>query len=183
MPRKKSPWHVERPPDLPYAFFISHVREDAEAVRSLKSEMILRSGEGGRRELACYLDETNWEIGNDPCGVIRANLLKSEYMVAWITSAYLAASRRGWIWYEFAYAELIELSLNTSRFGTEFPFILPIFHIPITEDVQHSPLANYWVRRPLAGIEAPSPAQVAQKLISFYYQELFHKRGRASLDS
>lgn len=112
---RKSPWHIERDPArLDFAFFLSHANSESDtpAVAGLKSAVERHRDPGGGPVRSCFLDLDHWENGNDPAAVIREYLLRSEYMVAWITPAYLEASRRGWLWYEFAYAELIEKSLN-----------------------------------------------------------------------
>src|ERR1700712_3131187 len=99
MPKRRPPWFVSRDPSaLRYAFFISHVSEDADAVRRLKSDIqaaFVRRGSS----LDCFLDVHDWEIGNDASGVIKAHLLKSAHMVVWASKHYLA-STRGWVWTE-----------------------------------------------------------------------------------
>jgi hypothetical protein len=178
MSKRRSPWHVELDSArLSYAFFISHVGEDAAEVRSLKAEIAGLSGRGGRRELSCYLDLHDWEAGHEPGRVIRDYLLQSEYMVAWITPAYLEASRRGWIWFEFAYAELIQLSLNAQQdFDVRYPYILPIFRgVPI-QDIERSPLVNYWLPKLFNPAQDRTIPEVARTLVDFYDQEA-RKRG------
>jgi TIR domain len=178
MAKRRSPWHVERDPArLSYAFFISHVGEDADAVRSLKAEVAGLSGRGGRPELSCFLDLHNWEAGHEPSQVIRDYLLRSEYMVAWITPAYLEASRRGWIWFEFAYAELIQLSLNArADFDNRHPYIIPVFRGVQIHDIQRSPLVNYWLPKLFNPDEDRTIPEVARTLVDFYDQEAM-KRG------
>jgi hypothetical protein len=177
MAKRRSPWHVERDSArLSYAFFISHVAEDSDAVRTLKAEVAGLSGRG-RAALTCYLDLHDWETVNEPSRVIRDNLLQSEYMVAWITPAYLEAGRRGWIWFEFAYAELIQLSLNAREgYGIRHPYIVPIFQgVPI-EDIERSPLVNYWLLKLFNPAHHPTIPEVARMLVEFYDQEA-RKRG------
>ncbi len=172
MARPKSPWHVPRDPmRLEYAFFISHAGEDFEDVCALKKEITALSGRGGQTELSCYLDAYNWAVGNDPGGVIRDCLLKSEYLVAWVTPAYLEASRRGWIWYEFAYAELIELSLNLNVFGTVNHYILPVFRGVSVQEIERSPLANFWLRKLFSPDQIRTIPEISQALVDFYHQE------------
>lgn len=177
MERPSSPWHVERDPlKLSYAFFLSHAAEDAESVRSLKSEIDRLSGQDGQPGLACFLDLDDWEKGRDPGQVIRTNLLRCEYMVAWVTPAYLRASRRGWIWHEFAYAELIELSLNARSYGEEFIYVVPVFRDVTIKLIERSPLIKFWLRRLFNPIPVPEIPDVARVLVDFYRQES-RKRG------
>src|SRR5256885_1200538 len=108
MAKRRAPWFVPHDPaSVQYAFFLSHVGEDAAEVAQLKSAIEAHSGRGGGTALACFLDVQNWPAGNVNSAVIREYLLKSAHMVAWISPAYLN-TLRGWVWMEFAYAELIE---------------------------------------------------------------------------
>jgi hypothetical protein len=180
MAKRRSPWHVERDfTRLSYAFFLSHVGEDADAVRALKTEVAGLSGKGGRRELSCFLDLHNWEASNEPGKVIRQYLLRSEYMVAWITPAYLEAGRRGWIWFEFAYAELIQSSLNAREdFDEHHPYIIPVIRGVRIQDIERSPLVNYWLPKLFRPDEDPTIPEIARTLVDFYDQEA-KKRGPA----
>ncbi len=92
-------------------------------------------------------------------------------MAAWITPAYLDAGRRGWIWFEYAYAELVELSLNVGKFEPQFPFILPIFRSVTSRDVERTPLIKYWQRNPFRADQPPTTVEVARTLVDFYDQE------------
>src|SRR5262245_45655321 len=143
MPRRASPWTVRRDPDvLRYAFFISHVREDAEEVARLKAEIVGYSGRGGRPPLACFLDLHDWSIGNENSSVIRLNLLESAHLVAWISPSYLATSR-GWVWMELAYAELIEQSLNLGSIGLQHPYIVPVYRQLSVQLLERTPWLGY----------------------------------------
>src|SRR4051794_18306598 len=109
-------WHItiDRS-DCEFAFFVSHVAEDADEVeqfaRSLESGFI---ASGGLQIQTCFLDLNDWEHGNPPKAVIRRHLAASHFFVGWVTPNYLKAAKRGWVWLELAYAELIELSRQPS---------------------------------------------------------------------
>ena len=98
----RPPWYIPDTVAPAYAFFLSHVTEDARAVIQLKTQITQLTRRRGRAALACFLDKHDWLIANDLVGVIREALLRSEYVVLWVTPAYLEASKRGWVWVEFA---------------------------------------------------------------------------------
>ena len=171
MAKRSPPWFVRRDTTLPsYAFFISHVGEDAAEVASLKAEIEAYSGRGGRRPLVCFLDVHNWPIGNVNSGVIREHLLRSSHMVAWVSPAYLATNR-GWVWMELAYAELIELSMNLGSFDLRHPYVVPIFREMTVERLERTPWLAYWQRQLLAPNQEHSVTEIARKLVDFYDQE------------
>lgn len=171
MPRRRSPWQVTRDPaSVRYAFFLSHVAEDARDVEQLQSEIHAISGRGGRPALDCFLDRNRWPTGNVSSVVIREYLLKSWHMVVWVTPAYLETVR-GWIWMELAYAELVELSLNADRFDLQHPYIVPVFRGVTVEPVARTPLLAVWQRQ-LTVPEGEHPiSDVAQRLVEFFEQE------------
>lgn len=175
MARRRSPWHVQRSAGpFQYQFFISHVAEDSSVVSGLKNEIVAASGRGGRPAFDCFLDVHAWPSANELTRVIKDFLLKSEYMVAWVTPAYLE-STRGWVWTELAYAELVELGMNSSP-DIEFPFIVPVFHEAVTvQQLGRTPLLRYWQRRlPTDGREI---AEIARALVDFHDQEQRLRRG------
>ena len=172
------PWYIECDRALlQYAFFISHVSEDTDQVRKLKSKIASISRRGGGEALDCFLDFDCWLKGNVSSEVIKESLLKSEYLVCWITPAYLR-NRRGWIWMEFAYAELLELSLNYRELGTRFPYIVPVFQGVTMRQADRTPLHAY-VHRNLPGPlgkTSPIPT-IARELVDFYDQERRRRSG------
>src|SRR6266446_3463245 len=111
MGKPHGPWKVSSYPNPPFAFFISHVAEDTAVVKQLKSAIAAQSGRGGQPGLTCFLDCDNWQIGNENGSVIRDYLRQSQFMLAWVTPAYLK-NKRGWVWFELCYAEILEASLN-----------------------------------------------------------------------
>src|SRR5882762_11270234 len=151
MAKQRPPWHVERDPAAcRYAFFVSHVGEDAQAVIQLKAEIAACSGKGGRTALQCFLDVHDWLTANGPSMVIKESLLRSEYMVVWVTPAYLK-TRRGWGWQELAYGELLELSLNIDHLDVHNPYIVPVIPRKVNvQQIARTPLVNYWQRQLLS---------------------------------
>jgi hypothetical protein len=169
VPKKLSPWRVAydlQPHD--FAFFISHVNEDAAEVAELKAAIQGASGRG-RRSLDCFLDKHNWELGNPNKRVIRDNLMKSDHLLLWVTPAFLR-SRRGWTWLELAYAELIEEQLNFGK-AYNLMFIVPVFRSVKLTQVQRTPLLDYWQRQIFAPKEAVPLRQIAARLFEFHRQE------------
>jgi hypothetical protein len=171
MVKRRPPWFVSRnPAAIQYAFFISHVGEDAAEVGRLKSAIEAYSGRGGRPPLTCFLDVANWTIGNENSVVIRKYLLKSAHMVAWISPEYLR-SLRGWVWMELAYAELIELSLNSDGYELRQPYIVPVFRGVALEQTERTPLLKYWQRQVVVPNKKHSIPQTAKHLVDFHDQE------------
>ncbi len=178
MEERRPPWYVERDWSARrYAFFLSHVQEDSASLTLLQSEVAALSGRGGGETLDSFLDINRWLIGNLNSEVIKESLLHSEYLVAWITPAFLR-NRRGWIWMEFAYAELLELSLNYREMGIRYPYIIPIFQGVSARTLQRTPFHGYIQRAPLG---PPGPtheiAAVARALVDFFRQEQRRKIG------
>ncbi len=172
MPRPRFPWHVL--PDsaaLEYAFFLSHVNDDAQDVARLKARIERMSRNRKSGPLSCFLDLENWPIANDLGSAMRESLLKSEYLVVWVTTEYLE-NRRGWAWMELAYAELLELSRNTPTRDPHLPFVVPVFREGVSvEQVARTPLLPYWHRNlgPMGTVLAIEEA--ADRLVQFYEQE------------
>ena len=158
-----------------YAFFISHVGEDAAEVKELKAEIQALSGKGGRTPIDCFLDRHDWPGGNNNTAVMRDHLLQSRHMVLWVTPGYLQ-SRRGWVWMELAYAELLELSFNFGQFGRRYPYIVPVFRGVTVEQTDRTPLVDYWSVKLAPPDAAFSIREVAAKLVDFHEQEA-RKRG------
>jgi hypothetical protein len=96
--------------------------------------------------------------------------LNSSFLIAWVSPAYLA-SPRGWVWIEFAYAELIELSLNLPYLDRERPYILPIFRNVSLAQVERTPFLRYWQRKLFLPDHDPSIPEIARKLVDLYEQE------------
>ena len=173
--QKRPAWYVPRPEtDPPYAFFISHVAEDAPDVQQLKVEIEAYSGRGGRAGLRCFLDVTTWPGGNENSEVIREALLRSEHMVPWVTRNYLNA-QRGWVWLELAYSELIELSMNVENLDIRHPYLVPIFRGITVAEVERTPLLSYWQRKLLLSSDPASVREVAMMLVDFREQEAFKR--------
>jgi hypothetical protein len=171
MAKPRPPWFV--PCDAAsgqYAYFLSHVAEDSAEVQQLAAAIQTLSGRGGRTPLTCFLDVNNWPIGNVNTSVIKEYLLKSAHLVAWVTSAYLQ-SIRGWVWMELAYAELIELSLNSDQLELRHPYIVPVFRNVAVNQLERTPLLGYWQRQLVIPNQDHSLTEIAQKLVEFHEQE------------
>ncbi len=172
MAKRRPPLFVEQNlADLKFAFFISHVGEDAAAVAQVKAAIEARSGRGGRPGLACFLDVHTWPFGNENIGVIKEFLLKSAFMIAWVSPQYLATTR-GWVWVELAFANLIEISRNRPWGYPRHPFIAPVFLPGVTVNhLERTPLLDYWQRKLLLTTREISTEEIAHKLVDFYEQE------------
>ncbi len=171
MAKQRPPWFVPRDTaSVQYAFFLSHVGEDNEEIQQLASAIQALSGRGGRTPLTCFLDVNNWPIGNVNTSAIKEYLLKSAHVVVWATPAYLQ-SVRGWVWMELAYAELIELSLNSAMLELRHPYIVPVFRTVSVEQLERTPLLGYWQRQLVVPNKDYSLMEIAQKLVEFHEQE------------
>jgi hypothetical protein len=160
--------------ERPYAFFISHVTEDAEDAKKLKAEIQGISGRGGRPAVDCFIDKHNWLAANENTAVIREFLVKSAHMLCWVTPTYLA-KQRGWVWVELAYAELIELSMNLKKFAVQTPYVVPLFRGVDVQQIARTPLHDYWQRNLVLPNQDPSLAEIARKLVDYHEQELSKK--------
>lgn len=146
MPPSRPPWYVEEPVlDRNFHdFFISHVAEDQSEVVRLKQELESIALEDGAR-FRCFLDVEDWPTGVPGSEAIRDVLLRSRHVILWITPRYLGAGSRGWVWYELAYAELIQNSIKFRNIGKRYyPYILPIFHDINVADLERTPLLDFW---------------------------------------
>ncbi|HBI41711.1 MAG TPA: hypothetical protein DDY78_02510 [Planctomycetales bacterium] len=172
MPKRRPDWFVAQDPaSICYAYFISHVGEDGDEVKELKQEIEALSGRGGRTPLDCFLDRHNWPGGNENTAVIQQYLLKSQYMLTWVTPAYLQTVR-GWVWVELAYADLIEASINLHSFGRRpFPYIVPVFRGTVFEQVERTLLVDYWSSKLVRPDEDVSIKEIARRLVDFHEQE------------
>jgi len=172
MPKRRPKWFVAQDPAaIRYAYFISHVGEDADDVKELKNEIQALSGRGGRTPLDCFLDRHDWPGGNESTAVIQEYLLKSRRALVWATPAYLQTIR-GWVWVELAYAELIEASINFYSFGRRpFPYIVPVFRQVTVEQIERTPLIDYWSSKLVRPDEDLSIRDVAQRLVEFHERE------------
>ena len=178
----KRPVHgfTVRSPQAPdFAFFISHVREDRDFATTLKTEVATISGRGGRRApIQCFLDRHDWPIGNVPSEAIKDNLLRCEYMIPIVTPRFMEVNR-GWVWYELAYSELIELQRNRRHPGVRYPYIAPIFRGVDALQILRTPLGMYWHRSLVDPFTLSTAAEAAMKVVDFYDQEA-RKRGDPS---
>jgi hypothetical protein len=172
MAKRRPKWFVPQDPAaVRYGFFISHVGEDASEVKELKSEIQALSGRGGRTPLDCFLDMHDWLSGNDNGDVIRRNLLAAQHMVVWVSPNYLQGLR-GWVWFELAYAELIERSLNFGGFSRrQRPYLVSVFRKMTVEQIERTPLVNYWSTKLVRPDENLSIREIAQRLVDFHDQE------------
>jgi hypothetical protein len=171
-PSALPPWYVRWESSVRlYAFFVSHVAEDADEVKKLKTEIDAVSGRGGRRPLDCFLDKHNWLTGNENSTTIREYLLKSAHLLCWVTPAYLA-NPRGWIWIELAYAQLLELSINLKNFDVQTPYVVPVFRGVSIEQVAQTPLHDYWQGNLVLPNQSPSNEEIARKLVDYHEQEM-----------
>lgn len=177
MAKARPVWQARLPTGpLPFAFFVSHVREDDEAVMELAAEIRSQSGAGGHPALECFLDVDRWPLGNDILPAIKDSISQSEYLLVWATPAYLR-NDRGWVWMELAYAELLERGLNLPGTRRPLPYIVPVFQGVTVRQVSRTPLLNYWHRSLFAGGRKRPIKYLVQKLVAFYQQEA---RKRAS---
>lgn len=92
-------------------------------------------------------------------------------MVVWASPGYLRQTR-GWVWFELAYAELIEQSLDVDSIHDtglrSYPFVVPIFRGLRIKTVERTPLLGYWQRNLVPhGRDFPID-RVAQRLIDFH---------------
>jgi hypothetical protein len=164
-------WSVFRDAgSIRHAFFISHVNEDEEDVIRLKAEIEAQSARAGRSPLTCSLDVLNWPIANLSGAVIREELRRSAHMVAWVSPAYLA-TKRGWVWMELAYAELIELTMNQDHLDLEYPFIVPVYRKVTVKRLERTPWLDYWQRQVVAPNKDHSIPEIARRLVDFHEQE------------
>jgi hypothetical protein len=159
-----------------FAFFVSHVSEDGDEVgrfaASLNDAFVAA---GGLPIRTCFLDIQDWEHGNPPKAVIRRNLAASHFFLGWVTPNYLKAGKRGWVWHELAYAELVELSRQASV-EIEAPFIVPVFRNVTARQLQRTPWLDYMQReleRSPRGetIEQHLP-RLVPRLIAYYEREM-----------
>lgn len=99
MATRRPPWYVPyQANNSEFGFFISHDQADSKDVKRLKSELEKQSAQRND-PLQCFLDIEDWPLGRVSMEVIREYLLRSQFMVAWITPSYLQ-NTRGWIWME-----------------------------------------------------------------------------------
>jgi hypothetical protein len=170
-------WHLELPPpaQLKYAFFLSHVGEDKDTVLALKAEIERRSTSAGGIGLRCFIDIYDWQSWNDLTAVIRDDLSCSAHMVIWITPKYLS-NKRGWVWVEFAYAELLERNWSLGQVD-RYPFIVPIFRGLTLRSLERTPLLSYWERRVEQPRQPLSIPDLAAKLIDFHQREKGKRQG------
>lgn len=167
-------WRVERGLGFKFSFFLSHVSEDNARAVSLQDEIHRLSEEVGTPRKRCYLDVTNWTNGVDNGEVIRNALLQSEHMVLLVTPAYLRA-RRGWVWMELAYGEIIHEDFRINTGGREnipsYPFIFPVFVDVKLRAIERTPLLMYWQRKLIVDSKSTDLiTQVAKLLVAQYQQ-------------
>jgi len=173
---RQSDWQVH-PPEVPeYNFFLSHVREDKPDVIRLKSEISSLSGRQGRNPLKSFLDTHDWTQIRNNTQVIRESLRVSEFFLAWITPDYIG-NNRGWVWLEWAYAELLELSQNHHRFEVELPFIIPVFVGVRLAGLERSPILRYWERGIRIEASGDSVKAIAKKIVEFHADEQRRRSG------
>lgn len=119
-----------------------------------------------------------WTTGNlaiCPSDVLRRNLLGSQFFLGWVTPQYLESGRRGWVWFEMAYAEQIELDQQPKK-ELLFPFIQPVFRDVDMEVLKDTPWLSYYQRtiepfKKRQGLAAYLDRFVP-RLLKFYQQEL-----------
>jgi len=159
-----------------FAFFVSHVAEDSREVVALAQALAAEfQSAGGLPIQPCFLDINDWEHGNPPKAVIRKKIATSQFFVGWVTPRYLQAGRRGWVWLELAYAELVQLSQQPS-IEFEFPFIVPVFRDVEIDELRRTPWLDY-LPQELERSSAGEPidrflARFVPKLIVYYGQEM-----------
>ena len=167
---RRSPWLVPyQATNTEYSFFISYVQDDAKDVKRLKQELEKKSAKRND-PLQCFLDIDDWPLGRVSMEVIREYLLRSQFMVAWITPSYLQ-NTRGWNWMELASASLIELSMNRDRLVTLAPFVIPIFRGVSVSDVERTPWLEFWQQKIVQPNQRTSIPKLAELLISLRQEE------------
>ncbi|MDX1966715.1 MAG: hypothetical protein SFV23_06045 [Planctomycetaceae bacterium] len=157
-------WWVPHPlGNYRHSFFISHVREDLTNVRRLKRSLDRRIRLSSPHVPPCFLDCDDWPHGKPTAPAIRDALGASEFPVVWVTPRFMNSSR-GWIWFELAYGQLIEQSLNLGRPDWALPYVLAVFREIDIESVAPSPLLEYWGRSVVAAHESLNVAKIAERL-------------------
>jgi hypothetical protein len=145
-----------------YGFFVSHVSEDSADVKRFADALDKEfAAAGGLPVQTCFLDIHDWDLGNPATAVIRRKLAASQFFVGWVTPHYLDHARRGWAWFELAYAELIELNLQASP-DKEFPFVVPIFRDVSVDELSRTPWLDYHSRI----IERPDPGEALDSYLT-----------------
>jgi hypothetical protein len=152
------------------------VAEDAEEVRAFADSLDAAfTAAGGLPIQTCFLDLRDWEHGNPPKSVIRRYLAASHFFLGWVTPGYLQAAKRGWVWLELAYAELIELSRQRA-IEIETPFIVPVFRKVTASRLQRTPWLDYLPRQVERSKKneqlADYLARLVPKLVAFYHHEM-----------
>jgi hypothetical protein len=157
-----------------HSFFFSHVREDLEDVRQLK-QLVDRRKRSSVPALPSFLDFDDWPHGKPTAPAIREKLCHSEFLVVWVTPHYLS-SNRGWIWFELAYGQLIEQSLNLGRSDWVFPYVFVIFRNVVVEEIAQSPLLEYWNRSLVPAHEPLVLTEIAERLVKARVSYLADRR-------
>ena len=169
----RRPWDIDHGSATKrYSSFISHVSGDVQSARRLAAEISALSVRDGLPALTCFLDVHNWRPGVEPRKNIQEALLASEHVVVWATPKYLAELGRGWVWYELAYADLIDQTmqydLSEKTPLRAYPFVIPILRGVVIEDVARTPLCDYWQRSIHRPDRRPAISEVARLLIETY---------------
>ncbi|HEY2415310.1 MAG TPA: toll/interleukin-1 receptor domain-containing protein [Pirellulaceae bacterium] len=170
------PWRVElNRLECEFVFFVSHVMEDNDEVLWFANALEDRFRFLGIPIKACFLDVQDWEHGNPPKDLIRRKLAASHFFLGWISPNYLKAAKRGWVWFELAYAELIELSRQPSV-DIKFPFILPVLRNVSVRQIGRTPWLAYVQReieRSRRGEKIEDFVErLVSKLVAYYSQEI-----------
>lgn len=122
-----------------------------------------------------FLDIHDWPKGKASPWAIRDALLASEFMIAWISPAYLR-SRRGWIWMELTLAQLLEDSLNLGL-GIRHPFVLAVFRGVTVRTIAKTPWIDYLHRAVVSPHERLEIPQIAKQVVKVHERAL-RDRGR-----
>lgn len=154
-----------------FCYFISHVSEDAVAVQKLEKSL-KRLARRRHGSVPCFLDSKDWQAGRKNSELIRDRLLESMHMLIWVTPDYLR-SRRGWVWMELAFAELLDRRLELQAMEREelisYPFVVPVFMDVTHRQLARTPLHDYW-QRGIRPIDSPRErhSQVATQILDEY---------------
>lgn len=177
MARKKWPWRitVDRS-KCEYAFFVSRVSEDSAEVVQFRDAIIKAfKAAGGLALQPCFLDVHDWDVGNPPTAVIRRKLAASQFFIGWVTPDYLEHARRGWPWFELAYAEIIELNRQPLP-DVEFPYVVPVFRGVSAADISRTPWQDYLSREIVKSLPHEDTKayidRLVPRLVAYYAQEM-----------
>lgn len=113
-------WSIDHFPRCSHHVFLSHCREDRDALVGPVYEALSARGVGA------WLDEVDYTYGRDSRTALKDGVLYSRHVVFFITPAMLS-SGRGWCVFELAFAELLQAALH--RGEPLINVLLPLFYL------------------------------------------------------